>query len=164
MYSHIFQIAESSNKPEAKPNKGVTDDSKKFARELATLNYGLYQKDKVVKERREASQRPVAKVIGNITTFSSLESMYNMVDDEIDTVLKKTPWKRLADKWKWKFINEFIDRCPNMNKKDRQYVKKVVKTEHASLLESDVEYSVADLQVLKLDVCVTLPSGALVHL
>ena len=101
----------------AAPTAPVVDDStKKFARELSALQYGLATREREVQARTENSVRSsdAEAKKRNVTTFESFQSINSFVDDEIRASLKKTSWKRLSKQYKNKFINEYVDKLQDL--------------------------------------------------
>ena len=131
--------------------RAPVDDSKKFARELSTLNYGIATREREVKMRTEqkiANFDTDARAKRNVTMFSDTSSMFSFVDDEIKASLKKTSWKRLSKQYKIKFIKEYIEEShPNVPEKAE--LLRQLETECDSL--TNVEYSMPDNKILRLN-------------
>lgn len=90
-------------------SKKPIDDSKKFYKEIAALNYGLSKREKEVCARN--ANRAIYEDSGTnrkVTTFQSFQGMLDFVDDEITTSLRKTSWKKLSHQYKIKFAKEYI--------------------------------------------------------
>lgn len=134
--------------------RGPVDDSKKFARELSTLNYGIATREREVKMRAEqnsiANFDTDSRTKRNVTMFSNASSMFDFVDDEIKASLKKTSWKRLSKQYKLKFIKEYVDAHPNaLSSNDKVLLLRQLEKECDNL--TNVEYNMAANQVIQLN-------------
>lgn len=134
-----------------KSSKPVVEDAKRFSRELSTLTYGIYRREHEVKSREEARSRnadadPKRKTV---TTFSDIQSMFSFVDDEIQNRLQKTQWKRLSNHYKLKSINAYVDTLPDLSKKDKVKIIKLL-TSSLGLLDN-VQYTPASQTITLLN-------------
>lgn len=180
MYAHVFEnpiveapVKESVKKESVKEAKQVKeegktkqkDDSKKFCKEISALNYGLRQREKVLAERAEVSQRPVAAFKrGNTTTFSSLSSIFGDIDNEIERELRKTKWPRLVDSYKMKFIKVYIDELTSIGKTDKSAVVRQLKDKNKYRDLENVSYDMELMKVSNLGETFTLANGRVIEL
>ena len=86
-----------------KKTRAVSDD-KRFAKELASLNYGLATRERQMHSRENTMETEYKKKT-NILNFSDLQ---NFIDEEIQNNLRKTTWKRLSKQYKLRFIKEYL--------------------------------------------------------
>lgn len=170
MYAHVFEnllVGETSPQRKVKPSQeqktkkqNENQDSKKFVKELATLNFGLRQREKVLAERAEVSRRPVAATKrGNTTTLSSLSSIFNDIDNEIERELKKTKWPRLADSYKLKFIIAYVDNL-DIGKSDKNAIVRQLQTKNMYRDLPNVTYDMILMKVSCLGQSFTLSNGS----
>lgn len=138
---------------DVKRQRGPVDDSKKFARELSTLNYGIATREREVKMRAEqnsiANFDTDSRTKRNVTMFSNASSMFDFVDDEIKASLKKTTWKRLSKQYKLKFIKEYIEALSNVSSNDKVLLLRQLEIDCDNL--TNVEYIMAENQVVRLN-------------
>lgn len=127
----------------------TSQESKKFTRELAALNYGLAVREREIAARTQNSPTADSKTKNRqVTTFTKFENALSFVDDEISKSLKKVSWKRLTPSYKLKFMREYLERCDFLDDQQRNECIKYLKTTKGDV---DVDYDMLQTRVTKLN-------------
>jgi hypothetical protein len=134
--------------PAAVVRKDAKPKKVPFVKEIAALNYGMAVREQDIKNRAWNSGKPDDKKRKQITNINK-ESMFDFVENEIFSTLKKTPWKRLNDAYKMKFVTEFIAENDVISDKNKsKIVKHLIK--HIDELD-DVDYDMMTMKITKLN-------------
>lgn len=153
-YDHIFQVEEKPIVNVKRKPKAVIDDSKKFAKELGTLNYGIAVKEREYAAREEKRfDGKREKQSTKTTQFAKLSDMFNLVDQEISDTLHKTSWKRLTSTYKWKFAKIHILKVCKENNIDKIKTKEILthlKSECSKWAK--VDYDMENTVITKLNI------------